>query len=68
MLHDLNIAAQFCDRIYLMQDGALQASGAPAQVLTPRRIGQVFGVQAEVDAHTVTGKPRISYWMDKYAD
>lgn len=67
VLHDLNIAAQFCDRIYLMQAGALLASGPPEQVLTPQRIAQVFGVQAEVGVQAATGRPRISYWMDKYA-
>lgn len=67
VLHDLNIAARFCDRIYLMQEGALLAGGTPGQVLTPLHIGQVFGVQAEVDMDAATGRPRIAYGMDPYA-
>lgn len=67
VLHDLNIAAQFCDRIYLMQEGALLACGAPEQVLTPQRIHQVFGVRAEVDVHAATGRLRIAYWMEQHA-
>ena len=64
VVHDLNIAAQFCHRIYLMQAGALVASGTPQQALTPAAIAQVFGVQAAVDTHPATAQPRISYWME----
>ncbi|MGI9001893.1 MAG: ABC transporter ATP-binding protein [Pseudonocardia sp.] len=46
-LHDLNHAAAFCDRIYVMAAGRLVAGGAPADVLTEDRIAQVFGVRAQ---------------------
>ena len=62
VLHELNIAAQFCDRLYLMEAGHLVANGTPQEVLTPAAIDQTFGVQAVVDAHPVTGRPRIAYW------
>ncbi len=64
VLHELNIAAQFCDRLYLMQQGALIASGTPREVLTPDAIRLAFGVRAAVDAHPATGRPRIAYWID----
>jgi len=64
VLHELNIAAQFCDRLYLMQAGALVASGTPREVLTPEAIHGVFGVRAAVDDHPATGRPRIAYWID----
>ncbi len=47
-LHDLNLAAGFCDRIVLMADGQVAADGTPAEVLTGDRIGAVFGVTADV--------------------
>ena len=61
VLHDLNIAAHFCQRLYLMEQGRVVAQGTPAQVLTPCAIAQVYGVQAVVDTHPATGRPRISY-------
>jgi len=63
-IHDLNIAAQYCDRLYLMQQGRLVAEGTPAQVLTAEHIAAVYGVQALVDTHPVTRRPRISFWTD----
>ncbi len=46
-LHDLSLAARFCDRILLMLDGALLAQGAPQAVLTPSLIGEAYGVSCE---------------------
>lgn len=60
-LHDLNIAAHYCDRLVLMDQGRIVAEGAPAQVLTPATIKAVYGVGAEVDTHPATGRPRISF-------
>lgn len=64
VVHDLNIAAQFCDRLYLMQEGALVASGTPADVLTPEAIAAVFGVQAQTSDHPITGRLQVSYWIE----
>lgn len=47
-LHDLNHAAMFCDRIAVMDKGEIVALGSPHEVLTPLRIGAVFGVKAAV--------------------
>ncbi len=64
VLHDLNIAAQFCDRLYLMHEGVLVASGPPREVLTPEALERAFGVRAAIDDHPATGRPRIAYWME----
>ncbi|QVM95082.1 ATP-binding cassette domain-containing protein [Pseudomonas sp. SORT22] len=50
VLHDLNLAARYCDRLWLLEGGRLCASGAPAQVLSEQRIAQVFGAQVRVTA------------------
>jgi iron complex transport system ATP-binding protein len=48
-LHDLTLAARWCDRILLMKEGRLAAEGTPAEVLTPERLGEVFGIVAHID-------------------
>ena len=45
VVHDLNLAARFADQIVLLNDGRVEASGAPADVLTRERIRAVFGVE-----------------------
>lgn len=58
--HDLNLAAEFADRILLMKDGRNIASGKPEEVLTPELLKELFAVRVLVDAHPVTGVPRIT--------
>ncbi|MFG3157930.1 ABC transporter ATP-binding protein [Streptomyces sp. NPDC048219] len=47
-LHDLNLAAMYCDRVLVLRDGRAVTEGTPAEVLTPALIEQVYGVHAEV--------------------
>lgn len=59
-LHDLTLAALFCDRLIVLADGRLVAAGAPADVLTPALISRVYGVDAHVIADGAgTGRPSI---------
>ncbi|WP_326700533.1 ABC transporter ATP-binding protein [Streptomyces sp. NBC_01754] len=60
-LHDLNLAAYYCDRIYVLCDGRITASGPPAEVLTPRLLAEVYGVVAEVAVHPGTGAPQVTF-------
>ena len=46
--HDLNIAAMYCDEIYVLKAGKVYAHGASQEVLTPTMIQDVYGVRAEV--------------------
>lgn len=46
-LHDLPMAARFCDRILLLEQGRLVAQGTPEDVFTPALIGDVYGVSCE---------------------
>ncbi|MDA8369153.1 MAG: ABC transporter ATP-binding protein [Nocardiopsaceae bacterium] len=66
-LHDLNLAAAACDRLALLQDGALVAIGPPAEVLTPEYIRKVFGVAVTVVTHPATGEPRLLHDLDTEA-
>ncbi len=60
-IHDLNLAAQYCDRIYVMAAGRLVASGPPEEVLTPERIAECFGVRAHRWTHPGTGRPILAF-------
>jgi iron complex transport system ATP-binding protein len=57
IVHDLNLAALYADRLYVLRDGALLAQGRPQEVLTPELIGTGFAVAARVLAHPL--KPAL---------
>ncbi|MEV0117615.1 ABC transporter ATP-binding protein [Streptomyces sp. NPDC050844] len=61
VLHDLNLAAAACDRIGVLSQGELVATGTPEEVLTTELIDEVFGVKATVVSHPLTGDPQLLY-------
>ena len=48
VLHDLTLAARYCDRLLLIDAGRIVADGAPADVLTTERLRAVYGIDARV--------------------
>ena len=58
-LHDLNLAAAYCDQLFMLKRGSIEAHGTPADVLTPVLIEGVYGVRATVGRHPLTGKPHV---------
>ncbi|MFV9503419.1 MAG: ABC transporter ATP-binding protein [Oscillochloridaceae bacterium umkhey_bin13] len=60
-LHDLNLAALYCDQLYVLKAGSLVASGPPAEVLTPEVIHSVYGVRADVALHPRTGRLHVVF-------
>ncbi|HET6980170.1 MAG TPA: ABC transporter ATP-binding protein [Pyrinomonadaceae bacterium] len=58
--HDINLAAQFADNIILMKQGRAVHSGTPEEVLKAEILQEVFEVRVVVDAHPVTGGPRVT--------
>lgn len=56
VLHDLDVAAAYADRIVLLQRGRVVASGAPAEVCTAQRLSEVYGHEIEVLTHPVSGR------------
>ena len=58
-IHDLNLAAAFCDRLVLLRDGQVIADGPTRDVLTPDHIRDLYGVQVEVLPHEAAGHPVV---------
>jgi len=58
--HDINLAAQFANNIILMKQGRAVHSGTPQEVLRPELLQEVFEVRVLVDAHPITGGPRVT--------
>lgn len=59
-VHDMNLAAWYCDRIFVMQDGVVIAAGIPEQVMTPELMRDVFGVETEI-SRDCNGKMQVHY-------
>jgi len=59
VLHDLNLAAGYADRIVMLADGQLVAHGNPAEVLTANLIRRVYRQQVEVIAHPSRDVPLV---------
>ncbi|MEV7560507.1 ABC transporter ATP-binding protein [Streptomyces sp. NPDC089795] len=59
-LHDLNLAATFCDRICVMDGGRTVTTGTPREVLTSDLLAEIYRVEAEVSLRPGTGIPRVT--------
>lgn len=59
ILHDLNLAARYCDRILLLAEGRPHALDTPANVLRPEPLKAVFGLDVLVQPHPERGHPLI---------
>jgi len=55
VLHDLNLAALYCDRVALMKEGALVQVGTPHEVITYANITATYDTEVYVDANDITG-------------
>ncbi len=59
-LHDLSLAAAYCDRLVVLKDGRVVVSGTPHEVLTPDVVTDVYGVACDVLAHPRSGTPLVA--------
>ena len=59
VLHDLNLAARYADRLVAMSNGAIHAVGTPREVLTPEVVRTVFGIECKVISDPVSGTPMM---------
>lgn len=60
-IHDLNLAAAYCDRLILLDEGKILAKGQVEEVLTQSTLQEVFKVAAVVDKHPFNHKLRITF-------
>ena len=60
-LHDLNLAAMFCDSLLILKDGRAVEAGTPSDVLTPELIARVYEVEATVRVDESTNRPVITF-------
>jgi iron complex transport system ATP-binding protein len=58
--HDVNLAAEFSDQVMLLKEGRTIFFGAPHEVLTEQLLKEVFDLRVLVDAHPVSGAPRVT--------
>ena len=59
VLHDLNLAAAYCDRLVLLAGGRVACGGSPADVLVPATLERTFGTRVWVGRHAVTAAPVV---------
>ncbi len=65
-LHDLDLAAAFCDHLVVLADGRVVAFGPPQEVLTSALVAEVYGVEATVGPHAASGRLHV-VWHDERA-
>jgi iron complex transport system ATP-binding protein len=58
--HDIDLAARYCNRVVMLKEGRLYASGSPSEVVTASNIEKVYGCRVVVDRNPATGSPRVS--------
>ncbi|ABO67546.1 MULTISPECIES: adenosylcobinamide amidohydrolase [Geobacillus] len=61
VFHDMSIASLYCDRVLVLKEGKTAALGAPADVMTPRLLNDVFAAPVVRQAHPVAAKPMFSF-------
>jgi iron complex transport system ATP-binding protein len=60
MSHDLNLAAEYCDRIAVLSAGRVRAVGTPEAVITADLLREVYASQVLVDSNPMSGAPRVT--------
>lgn len=64
VLHDINLASEFCDEIFIMKEGQMIAYGPPAEVLTRHNIRSAFSVDAEIVENPLSGAPYVIPYLN----
>jgi iron complex transport system ATP-binding protein len=65
VMHDLNLAAQYCDHLLFLKDGQRIGYGKPAQIIDQELIQEVYGIDALVIQHPKTSIPQVLYQSRK---
>ena len=59
VLHDLNLASMYADRIVVLREGRIAAEGAPADVLTEATVHDAFDLSVSITRHPTRGCPHV---------
>jgi len=59
VMHDLNLASQYCDYLVVLKDGRVFAVGRPEEVITAPTISAVYGAEVMVARHPRSGRPQV---------
>jgi iron complex transport system ATP-binding protein len=59
VLHDVNLASQYADRLIMLNQGKKVADGTPREVVTKEILESVYGVESVVGTHPVVGCPQM---------
>lgn len=59
VLHDINLASQFCDQLLLMEKGTILAQGKSSEVIINNTIGQAFSLEVEIVENPLTNTPYV---------
>jgi len=60
VLHELNLAGEYCDRLLLLQQGRVRAVGEPAAVLTQAIVSEVYGTPVIITQNPRSGRPQVA--------
>ena len=67
VFHDLNLAAEYCGRLVLLENGRVAAMGTPAEVITEEAILRVYGVRVSVQPNAVSQRPHAVLTAGAYS-
>lgn len=62
VLHDLNLAARYCQRLVALQEGKIACDGTPGEVLKPCVVEPIYHVRAHIRADALTGSPSCVFF------
>ncbi|WP_078427414.1 ABC transporter ATP-binding protein [Alkalihalobacterium alkalinitrilicum] len=65
-LHDLNLAAAYCDKLLVINEGKIVAQGPPEEILTEQLLADVFHVDGTIIRHPLTGKIHVLFHSKTY--
>ena len=59
VIHDVNLASLWCDRLLMLAGGRIIAAGSPGAVLTEENLRRCYGVEARILPHPDNGRPQV---------
>ncbi|WP_337531451.1 ABC transporter ATP-binding protein, partial [Zhenhengia sp.] len=59
VLHDLNQASEYSDRLVIMKKGEIKGDGSPCELINEQLLREIYNIQCDIDINPLTSKPRI---------